>query len=277
MKHTGRRVRAIIPVHYGGRPCDMEAILDLASRYDLAVIEDAAHAVGASYHGRRVGTLSHATCFSFYANKNMTTAEGGMLTTNDSALANRVRVLSSHGISKDSWARYSKDGSWQYDLVDAGFKYNLTDLASALGLHQLKKLEGFIARRTYLADRYSNTLRGVPGVQLPAATPDRTSAWHLYAIQVTSPTVSRNTVIEHLRSRNIGTSVHFIPLHLMSFYQRCFGYRRGDFPVAESVFERIVSLPLFPGMEDDDVDRVAVELSSALAGKAASRQLRRSA
>lgn len=263
-KRHGHRLRAIIPVHYGGYPCEMDAIRELAARYNLSVIEDAAHAAGSSYHGKRIGTLSTATCFSFYANKNMTTAEGGMLTTNDSKLAQRARILSSHGISRDSWSRYSKEGCWQYDLVEAGYKYNLTDLASALGLHQLKKLEGFIQRRAQLADRYTQLLSAIAGLQLPTISTDRTSAWHLYPVQISSPGVTRNEVVEHLRRCNIGSSVHFIPLHLMTFYQNRFGYRRGDFPVAEAVFDRTVSLPLFPGMRESDVDRVASELASAL-------------
>jgi dTDP-4-amino-4,6-dideoxygalactose transaminase len=278
LKRNGRRVRAIIPVHYGGNPCEMDRILRLAGRYGLAVIEDAAHAAGASYRERsRIGALSTATCFSFYANKNMTTAEGGMLTTNDPEFAQRVRVLSSHGISKDSWARYSKEGSWQYDLIDAGFKYNLTDLASALGLHQLKKLDGFIARRAQLAERYSKAFAEVPGLQLPIFPSDCVSAWHLYPVQITAPTTNRNDVINHLRSCNIGSSVHFIPLHLMTFYQHIYGYKRGDFPIAESVFDRIVSLPLFPKMKEEDVDRVVAEVSSAVGTEVSCHYYRKSA
>jgi dTDP-4-amino-4,6-dideoxygalactose transaminase len=226
----------------------------------LAVIEDAAHAVGAQYRARKVGTLGAMACFSFYANKNMTTAEGGMLTTRDTELASRVRVLSLHGISKDAWKRYSKAGSWQYDVVDAGFKYNMTDLASALGLYQLMKLDSFIVRRTQLAELYKRTLAGVPGLKLPTVLPEMKSAWHLYPVQILSPSPTREEFIEELNKRNIGCSVHFIPLHLTSFYQRTFGYRQGDFPVAEQVFHRIVSLPLFPRMRDSDVLRVAREM-----------------
>jgi dTDP-4-amino-4,6-dideoxygalactose transaminase len=230
----------------------------------LVVIEDAAHAVGAQYRGRKVGTLGSMACFSFYANKNMTTAEGGMLTTSDTELASRVRVLSLHGISKDAWKRYGKEGSWQYDVVDAGFKYNMTDLASALGLHQLRKLDNFIARRTQLAELYNRTLAGVAGLQLPTVLADVKSAWHLYPVQILSPSPTRKEFIEELNKRNIGCSVHFIPLHLTSFYQATFGYRQGDFPVAEQVFQRIVSLPLFPRMRDSDVSRVAHEMREIL-------------
>jgi dTDP-4-amino-4,6-dideoxygalactose transaminase len=262
LKSNGRRVRAVIPVHYGGHPCDMNVIETLAAHFELAVIEDGAHAVGAQYRSRNVGTLGTMACFSFYANKNMTTAEGGMLTTNDSELANRVRMLSLHGISKDAWTRYSKEGSWQYDIIDAGFKYNMTDFASALGLHQLKKLDSFIARRAHLAELYYEALAGLDELKLPTVSPGVKSAWHLYPIQITSPSVTRDDVVKELRKRNIGCSVHFIPLHLMSFYQRTFGYRRGDFPVAERVFDRILSLPFFPRMQDSDVERVATEVRS---------------
>jgi len=260
LKSNGRRVKAVIPVHYGGHPCDMDAINRVAEYFGLAVIEDAAHAVGAEYRGRKVGTLGSMACFSFYANKNMTTAEGGMLTTSDTELASRVRMLSLHGISKDAWKRYSKEGSWQYDVVDAGFKYNMTDLASALGLYQLIKLDGFIARRTRLAELYNRTLAGVAGLKLPTVLPEVKSAWHLYPVQIISPSPTRQEFIEELNKRNIGCSVHFIPLHLTSFYQRTFAYRLGDFPVAEEVFKRIVSLPLFPRMGDNDVLRVAREV-----------------
>lgn len=264
LKSNGRRVKAVIPVHYGGHPCDMDAINRVAEHFGLAVIEDAAHAVGAQYRARKVGTLGSMSCFSFYANKNMTTAEGGMLTTSDTELASRVRVLSLHGITKDAWKRYSKEGSWQYDVVDAGFKYNMTDLASALGLHQLMKLDSFIARRTQLAELYNRTLAGVAGLKLPTVLPDVKSAWHLYPVQITSPSLARNDLMEKLRGRNIGCSVHFIPLHLTSFYQRTFAYREGEFPVAEQVFKRIVSLPLFPRMKDSDVLRVAGEVREIL-------------
>jgi dTDP-4-amino-4,6-dideoxygalactose transaminase len=264
IKSNGRRVKAVIPVHYGGHPCDMDAINRVAADFGLAVIEDAAHAVGAQYRARKVGTLGSMACFSFYANKNMTTAEGGMLTTSDTERASRVRVLSLHGISKDAWKRYSKEGSWQYDVIDAGFKYNMTDLASALGLYQLMKLDSFIARRTQLAELYNLTLAGVTGLKLPTVVPDVKSAWHLYPVQIISPSVARDELMEKLRRHNIGCSVHFIPLHLTSFYQRAFAYREGDFPVAEQVFQRIVSLPLFPRMKDSDVLRVARDLREML-------------
>jgi len=263
VRATGGRVRAITAVHYGGQPCDMDEINEIARDYGLTVIEDGAHAVGASYKGGNVGTLGEVSCFSFYANKNLTTAEGGMLTTNDDNVAARVRLMSLHGISRDAWNRYAQDGSWWYDVEAPGYKYNLTDIAAAIGLHQLRKLPGFIARRRAIADKYNAGLAGLPLI-LPTILPDRLHAWHLYPVQVTSARVTRNQVIEQLKLRNIGSSVHFIPLHLTSYYQRAFGYRPGDFPVAEKTYERILSLPLFPGMTDHDVDRVIEALHDIL-------------
>lgn len=263
LRRSGGRVRAITVVHYGGQPCDMDEINGWARHYRLAVIEDAAHAAGASYKGRPAGTLGEVGCFSFYANKNMTTAEGGMLTTNDDRLAARARLMSLHGIGHDAWKRYAQRGTWRYDVEAPGYKYNLTDLASALGLHQLRKLPDFIARRRAIAAQYAAGLADLPLI-LPAELCDRQHAWHLFAVQVSSPRVTRNQLIEELKRRNIGSSVHFIPLHLTSYYQRAFGCKPGDCPVAEQIFERIVSLPLFPRMTDRDVNRVIAAVRDIL-------------
>jgi len=252
---TGKRLRAIIAVHYGGHPCDMEAITRIAEQFGLFVIEDAAHALGAVYREKRVGVLGDTACFSFYPTKNISTVEGGMLTTNNPALAERARVLTLHGIDRDAWNRYAKDGSWQYDITAAGFKYNMTDVSAACGIHQLQKLPSFLARREELACRYSNGLGRLP-LQQPTISPGVSSAWHLYPVQVLSDQITRDELIEALRAVKIGTSVHFIPLHLMTYYQRTLGYKRGDFPVAEQVFARIVSLPLFPRMTNNDLERV---------------------
>lgn len=262
-RQTGKRVRAIVVVHYGGEPCEMDEISVLAREYGLKVIEDAAHALGARYKGRSVGTLGDAACFSFYATKNITTAEGGMLTTNDEELAKRARVLCLHGISADAWNRYAKEGSWRYDITDAGFKYNLTDLASAIGIHQLRKSDFFTQRRRALAAKYHEILAGLP-LQLPTERNNVQSAWHLYPVQVLSRRIRRDALIQELKSRNIGTSVHFIPLHHMSFYQRQFGYAPGQFPVADEVFGRIVSLPFFARMADEDINRVTSALGEIL-------------
>ncbi len=264
VKKTSKRVRAIIAVHYAGHPCDMNKISACAREFSLTVIEDAAHALGATYFGRNVGTLADMACFSFYPTKNISTGEGGMLTTQDPELAQRVRVLSLHGISRDAWKRYGPDGSWRYDILDAGFKYNMTDLAAALGIHQLEKLQRFLKRRAEIADQYQSLLAHLP-LKHPTVLPHVESAWHLYPVQVQSSQLSRDQLIASLRAANIGSSVHFIPLHLMSYYQRRFGYQAGDFPVAESVFSQIVSLPFFPRMTDSDIERVGFAMRSAFA------------
>ncbi|MCU1309743.1 MAG: pseC [Candidatus Angelobacter sp.] len=263
VRATQNAVRAIIAVHYGGHPCAIDEINEMAARFGLSVIEDAAHALGGVYRGRNVGTLGDVACFSFYPTKNISTGEGGMLTTNDPDLAQRARVLSLHGITKDAWKRYSKEGSWQYDVTEAGFKYNMTDLAAALGLQQMHRLPSLLSRRAEIAQLYAAMLADLP-LQHPTVMPDVTSAWHLYPVQILSSSVTREDVIQQLRKQNIGASVHFIPVHLMSFYQQQFGFKRGDFPVAEQVFDKIVSLPFFPRMSDDDVARVAGAMSSIL-------------
>lgn len=262
-KTTGKRVRAIIVVHYGGHPCKMDEISAMAQEFGINIIEDAAHALSGRYRGKNVGTLGDMACFSFYATKNITTGEGGMLASNDPVLMERARVLCLHGISADAWNRYSKEGSWRYDVTEAGFKYNLTDLASAIGIHQLRKADNFLARRRELAGIYREKLAGMP-LKLPVELPHADSAWHLFAVQVISKEVNRDQLIEELKAREIGSSVHFIPLHRMTYYQRAFGYKPGQFPVADVVFQRILSLPFFARMSNEDVDRVAEALKDIL-------------
>jgi dTDP-4-amino-4,6-dideoxygalactose transaminase len=251
------RTKAIVPVHYSGYACDMDAILDIARRHDLRVIEDAAHALPATYKRKMIGTLGDITCFSFYATKTLTTGEGGMVTTDNEQYAERIRSLSLHGISKDAWKRYSAEGSWRYDIQEVGYKYNLTDLQAALGLSQLAKREATHALRIRLAQRYDRALAPLDAFEIPQIPSDVTSAWHLYVLQVKPEAlrIGRDRVIEELKSRGIGTSVHFIPLHLHSLYQRL-GYRDGQFPHAEARFNGAISLPLYPSMTDDDSDRV---------------------
>lgn len=251
------RTRAILPVHYAGCPCDMDAILDIARRHNLKVIEDAAHALPSLYRGRLIGTLGDITCFSFYATKTLTTGEGGMATTENQDYAERMRVLSLHGISHDAWKRYSAEGSWRYDILEAGYKYNLTDLQAALGRVQLAKCQRMCARRTALAERYNQALSSIDAFMIPSVPLDVGHAWHLYVIQVNPGVlrIDRDRVIEELRLRGVGTSVHFIPLHLHSLYQSL-GYRRGQFPNAEERFENAISLPIYPGMTDAALGRV---------------------
>jgi len=250
--------RAILPVHYAGYPCEMDSILDLARRYRLKVIEDAAHALPASYKGRMIGTLGDITCFSFYATKTLTTGEGGMITTENPEYAERMRILALHGISRNAWNRYMADGTWRYDILEAGFKYNLTDLQAALGLAQLAKADDLRLRRGAIARRYSSGLASSDAFSPPPEPNDECHSWHLYVVRVNPAClrISRDQVIEELKSRGIGTSVHFIPLHLHSLYQKRLGYRAGQFPRAEQHFEQAISLPIFPGMTDEETDRV---------------------
>ena len=210
-----------------------------------------------------VGTMGDITCFSFYATKSITTGEGGMVTTEEDSWAERMRVMRLHGISKDAWKRYTAEGSWRYEILAAGFKYNLTDMQAALGLSQLAKCHSMWLRRSLLAERYTEALSGLDAFELPAARADVQHAWHLYAIRICPGELSvhRDRVIEELKQRGIGTSVHFIPLHLHPYYRERWGYRRGDFPVAEDYFDRCISLPLYPAMTDEDQARVIEALT----------------
>jgi perosamine synthetase len=253
------KTKAIMPVHMGGLPCEMDRILEIARQYHLQVIEDAAHALPARYHGRMVGTLGDITCFSFYATKTITTGEGGMATTDNLEWAERMRLMSLHGISKDAWKRYTAEGSWYYEVLFPGYKYNLTDLAAAIGIHQLKKCERFWEVRQRYAALYHEGLQDMTALTLPPiAAEGQQHAWHLYILQlnVEQLRITRNQFIDLLKERQIGTSVHFIPLHLHPYYRDTFGYRAADFPQASAAFERIVSLPIYPKMTEADVGYV---------------------
>ncbi|MDN4039551.1 DegT/DnrJ/EryC1/StrS aminotransferase family protein [Massilia sp. YIM B02443] len=261
------RTRAIVPVHYAGLACDMNAIGALAVRHGLHVVEDAAHAFPARWNGRLVGTLdSDVTVFSFYANKTMTTGEGGMVVTRDASLAQRIRCMRLHGISRDAFDRYvSRTPSWYYEVIAAGFKYNLTDIAAAIGIEQLRKIDRFQARRAALAARYDAALVGLP-LQLPAR-PARgaTHAWHLYVVRLADGAgIERDELIRQLAERGIGTSVHFIPLHRQPYWRDGCGLRAADFPVAERAFETMLTLPLYTRMRDADQERVIAALHALL-------------
>ncbi|HSJ53113.1 MAG TPA: DegT/DnrJ/EryC1/StrS family aminotransferase [Anaerolineae bacterium] len=254
------RTRAIVPVHYGGQPCDLEAIYDIAARRGLPVVEDAAHAIGATYQGQKIGSDALAaprsvTCFSFYAIKNMTTGEGGAIATADDELAETMRLLTLHGMSRDAWKRYTGAGSWYYEVVLPGYKDNMTDVQAALGIHQLRKLDGFIETRRRYARLYDEALAPLPEVETPIVRPGRSHVYHLYPIRLNlaALTIDRSQFIEELRACGIGSSVHFVPVHLHPFYARQFGYRAGDLPSAEALYRRIVSLPLYPAMTEGDV------------------------
>jgi dTDP-4-amino-4,6-dideoxygalactose transaminase len=247
------RTRAILPVHYAGHPADLDPLLALATQHTLAVVEDAAHALPARYRGRRIGGGPNPVAFSFYATKNLTTGEGGMLT-GDPAFLDRVRPITLHGISRDGWKRYEKGGAWSYDILFPGYKYNMTDIQAALGLGQLRKLEGFKARRRAVVAAYHAAFADDPALEVPVARPDVEHAWHLYALRLRPDAlrIDRDRFIEELRARNIGTSVHFIPIHVHPFYRDRYEYRPDDFPVAWSNYRRILSLPLSAGLSDQD-------------------------
>lgn len=261
-----RQSRAIVPVHFAGHPCQMARIAEIAAQHRLAVIEDAAHALPAADHGQMVGTIGDITCFSFYATKTITTGEGGMATTRNSDYADRMRMMRLHGISKDAWKRYTAEGSWRYDIQAPGFKYNLTDLQAALGISQLAKCDSMWERRLALAERYTTALGSLEAFQLPQAQPGIRHAWHLFVVLVNPGVlrIHRDQVIEELRQRGIGTSVHFIPLHLHPYYRRRWGYKPGDLPVAEDYGDRCISLPLYPAMSEADVDTVVDALADVV-------------
>jgi dTDP-4-amino-4,6-dideoxygalactose transaminase len=248
-----------MPVHYAGQPCRMDELLDIARRHKLVVIEDAAHAVGARYRDRPVGSLGDVTAFSFYVTKNMTTGQGGMVTTEDGELADRVRLLSQHGMSHDAWRRYEVRGSWYYEVTAPGFNFAMTDVQAALGLQQLSRLEGFQELRARYAAEYHRLLSDLEEIVLPSVRPEVRHVWHLYPIRVRSErlTIGRDEFIEGLRERGIGTSVHFIPIHYHPYFREAFGFRKGDYPRCEEVFEGLLSLPLYPLMSMEDVARAA--------------------
>jgi dTDP-4-amino-4,6-dideoxygalactose transaminase len=251
------KTKGILPVHIYGHPCDMDPLLDLAASRGLFVLEDAAHALPARYKGRMVGTIGTATAFSFYATKNLTTGEGGMLTGAPDLIA-KARMWSLHGMSREVYDRYSQAGSWFYEVVLPGFKCNMTDIQAALGLEQLKKLTRFQERRFRVVRRYHAAFAGVPALQVPIERPDVESAWHIYPLRLNldALTIDRHRFIEELKARNIGTSVHFIPIHLHPYYRDRYGFAPGDFPIALANYRRLVSLPLHPNLADTDVDDV---------------------
>lgn len=254
----GPKTKAVMPVDIAGQPCELARILDIARQRNLAVIEDAAHALPARHRDRMVGTISDITCFSFYATKTITTGEGGMATTANEEWADRMRMMSLHGISKDAWKRYSASGSWYYEVEYPGYKYNLTDVAAALGRVQLGRADEFRKKRERIAGLYDRGFADIPEIRRPAVRDDVQHAWHLYVVQLELERlrIGRNQFIDALKKENIGTSVHFIPLHLHPYYNRTFGYGPAEFPRATAAYERIISLPIFPSMTDAQVERV---------------------
>ncbi len=264
------KLKAILPVHIAGHPCDLEAIYKIAAEYGLAVIEDAAHALPTRYRSHLIGSsslrnsvalkqsLPHLTCFSFYATKTLTTGEGGMIVTDDKELAERCQVMSLHGISKDAWKRYTAEGSWYYEIVAPGYKYNMTDIAAAIGLVQLRKVERMWERRKEIAKRYTEAFSQYPELEVPTVKAEAKHSWHLYLLRLNLDRIkiSRNQFIEELKARNIGTSVHFIPLHLHPYYRETYGYQPDGFPIANHEYQRVISLPIYSKMSDEDVEDV---------------------
>ncbi len=254
-------LKAIIPVHFGGHPCDMNTILELSKENNIKVVEDAAHALPTKYNGRMIGAIGDVTCFSFYANKTITTGEGGMLCTDDDKIAERVKIMRLHGINRDVWDRFSIGASWEYDIVAPGFKYNMPDINAAIGIHQLRKVKHFRNKRQRIAEAYYESLRDIPGLILPkihCLMVDH--SWYLFNVLIdpekTVRDIDRNVFIDEMTRRNIGTSVHYKPIHRMTYYKERYGLKPEMFPNAEWVYQRCVSLPIFSAMTDDQVDYV---------------------
>ncbi len=259
------KTKAILPVDYAGTPADLDAIRALAERNGLIVIEDACHALGAEYRERKVGSISDMTVFSFHPVKHITTGEGGMVTTNNSKFAETLRRFRNHGISSDARQRQTA-GQWQYEMVLLGFNYRLPDLVCALGLQQLKRLDSNLGRRREIATRYSAAFREMRGIILPTANDDTNPAWHLYPIRLRLEELSadRAEIFRALRAENIGVNVHYIPVHMHPYYRDRFGYKGGEFPVAEDEYSRLISLPMFHGMTDQDVEDVIAAVAKVI-------------
>lgn len=266
-KRTGRLPKVLVPVHFGGQPCDMRSLGELAERYGFRVVEDASHAVGAQYGSAKVGACTHSdiAVFSFHPVKILTTGEGGMLLTNDAALARRLRLLRTHGITRDEGEMSGvSEGPWYYQQVELGYNYRMTDFQAALGASQLRRLEDFLARRRELARRYDGALSGLP-LSTPAEDAGGRSAWHLYVIQLDleALAVSRRTVFDRMRAGGVQVNVHYIPVHLQPYYRQM-GFKKGDFPASERFYERALSLPLHYGLSTADQDRVCGTLRQCL-------------
>jgi len=261
------QLRALIPMHYGGLCCDMTAISQIAEDYNISILEDAAHAFPSYYRGENTKAWIHAGkfgqigCFSFYANKCITTGEGGMAVTDDPDLADRMQIMSLHGMSRDAWKRFTTQGSWYYEIIAPGFKYNMTDIAASLGIRQLEKADMFQQRRKEVAEHYNSVFSNNPALQIPCGDSEyRKHSWHLYSLRLNLERlkIDRAQFIEELKSRGIGCSVHWMPLHLHPYYQQQYDFREGDFPRAESIWMRQISLPIYPSMSNEEADYVTI-------------------
>ena len=261
------RTKAIMPVHIAGLPCDMDTLLALCQKYDLLLIDDAAHAVPAEYEGHRIGSIGNLSAFSFYANKNLATGEGGMITTNSDQMASAIKPLSLHGLNKNAWARRSSKRIWYYEVETQGYKCNMSDIQAAMGLCQLMKLDKQDAIRHKYAQLYTSRLSDIPGIVTPTEDAPARHAWHLYIIQLQAESlnISRDDFIDTMREENVECNVHYIPLHLFPAYQKRYGYRAGEFPAAEAAFNRVVSLPMHPGLTEEDIHIVVDTIKEVLA------------
>jgi len=260
------KTKAIVPVHLYGQPCDMDRIMQVARSRKLYVVEDAAHAVGAEYDGKKIGSLGDLTAFSFYATKNITTGEGGMVTTERDDFAEMIRCQSLHGITSDAWERHGVEDFVHWDIIKPGYKYNMWDVQASLGIHQLKKIETFWKIRKLYVEMYNRAFREIPEIQILNENRNIKHAYHLYAIVLKTEnlTIDRDRFLHELKRRGIGVGVHFPALHLTSFYAKTYGFKRGDFPNAEYASDRLLSLPLYPKMRKDDVSRVIKVVEGAV-------------
>jgi|SaaInlV_120m_DNA_4_1040238.scaffolds.fasta_scaffold00565_7 perosamine synthetase len=253
------KTKAIIPVHFSGQPCDMDEIYMIAKKYNLKIIEDAAHSVPSTYKGVNIGNLSKTdvTCFSFYATKTLSTGEGGMATTNKEQYAKSMKINRLHGISKDAWDRYTTKASWHYDIVDNGCKYNSTDINASIGLVQLRKQNELREIRASIASKYNDAFKNNEKIILPFIKEDRSTSWHLYVIKINN----RNEIIEQLKEYDIGCSVHFIPIHKHTYYKNKYGYKDEEYPIANKVYDTSLSLPIYPDMSDEEIDYVIEKIN----------------
>lgn len=260
------RTRAIIPVHFAGRPCTMNAIMDIAQRHDLIVIEDAAHCIEGWYKGKKIGNIGDMTCFSFYVTKNIVTGEGGMVTTNKEVWADKIKMYGLHGLSKDAWRRYSDEGFIHYQVLFPGFKYNMMDIQASLGIHQIKRIDKYLKRRKEIWDKYNSAFSNLP-VSCPAQPEKNTvHARHLYTVLIDIDKIkkTRDAIQQELHELNIGTGIHFISLHLHDYYRKTYGFKSADFPNAKFISDRTISLPLSPKLRDEDVRDVVEAVREVL-------------
>ena len=257
-KKVSAKTKAILPVHFAGRCCNMDPIMDIARKYDLLVVEDCAHAIESEYHGQKAGRFGDIGCFSFYVTKNIITGEGGMVITDDDRFAGKIKVLGLHGMSKDAWKRFSDEGYKHYQVIQAGYKYNMMDIQAAIGIHQLKRVDKYWKHRQSIWKKYNDAFKNLPCIIPAESEPDTKHAYHLYTplIDIEKLGKSRNWVLNALTAENIGVGVHYLPVHLHPFYRKTFGWKKRDFPNAEWIGERTLSLPLSAGLNEKDAEDV---------------------